>query len=151
MLMLEEYYAEATAEYVALASTLTEVVGLIVFSVRNIENTFLIVDNTVSRISEDAAAEGKDILCPFAKQEIRELGSAMGVLKRTVKEGISLVIHTVSNTLVEVSKGIDTSEVYDERCHVSRLQFIKTLNKTMITLRLLDETLFNAQVSLSYR
>lgn len=151
MIMLEDHYAEATAEYVALTNSLTKVIGLIVHSVREIENTFLTIDNTVSRIYEDTEAENKSALCPFVKQEMKDLSKAMRSLERSAKESLSFVIQSASNALsVRVDSVSGTGEIYDETCYRSRLQFVSTLCKCSLTLNQLDECLFNAQVSVNY-
>ncbi|WP_330215502.1 hypothetical protein [Pseudomonas sp. AM8] len=146
----EEYYSVAAKEYEKLTVSLSKEVGSIIFSVRSLENNFLTIGNTFSKISEDTYTDTPDDVSPLLRQEIKNLISALHDLKQTVKFNLSVIIQRITISLSETVSVNNLTPFESEKCHEANLEFQKTVTKCIKVLEQLDDDLFNAEVSLVY-
>lgn len=150
MLNLEEYYSFAAKEYESLTVSLSAEVGSIIYSVRCLENNFLTMGNSLSKLSEDVYTETADRIDPLLKQEIKDLIQALNELKQTVKFNLNIVIKRINNSLALAAKDSSLGLFTNEVSHKAIVDFRKTLSKCIKVLEQLDDDLFNAEISLVY-
>lgn len=138
----------ASLQFEKLTGSIAVEVGKIVFSVRSLENDFLLMSHAVSRMSNDVCKHEQASTAQRLRRELMSLATTLDILKKVIDMNLRTLANTSSLSANNVLKEI--SELPVDFNSTARTALEKSLNNSAILLDQLNEDLFNAEITLIY-
>ena len=145
---IEHNREHASLQFEKLTGSIAVEVGKIVFSVRSLENDFLLMSHVVSRMNNDLCKHEQDSTAQRLRRELMSLSTSLDILKKVIEMNLSTLIDASSSSADQVLKKVSDVSV-DFNC-TARTAFEESLNHCVALLDQLNEDLFNAEITLIY-